>query len=100
NPPDGYIFVCPQEDLQSSPSVFQWPDFPAYWSLDPSGIERLSMQEALELGFPGINLTTEVLGHSWDDQVYEGVRQFYHAKGFDPDSQNVAWYLRYPLYHL
>ncbi|KAJ7044380.1 hypothetical protein C8F04DRAFT_942366, partial [Mycena alexandri] len=71
-----------------------------YWSLDPSGVDRLSTEEATQLGFPSFQLTTRVHGYSWDTSVYAGLRQFHKAKGFDPDSQDVARHLGCPLYQL
>jgi hypothetical protein len=98
--PPGYLFVCPAKDLQIGPSSFRLPDCPAYWSLDPSGAERLSTEEAAELGFPSIELTTTIWSRSWDTNVYAALRQFHQGKGFDPDSQDVARHLGYPLYQL
>ncbi|KAJ7803167.1 hypothetical protein B0H13DRAFT_2494643 [Mycena leptocephala] len=100
NPPDGYLFVCPQGDLQSQPGSFIWPDCPAYWSLDPAGVERLTAEKAGKLGFPAIELKTELYGHSWDASVYAGLRKFHQAKGFDPDSQDIALHLDERLYRL
>jgi hypothetical protein len=100
HPPLGYLFVCPEKDVQIGPSSFRFPDCPAYWSLDPSGTERLSLEEATELGFPSIKLTTAIWSHSWDADVYAALRQFHRAKGFDPDSQDVARHLGYPLYQM
>ncbi|KAJ7912283.1 hypothetical protein B0H13DRAFT_1613703 [Mycena leptocephala] len=93
HPPLGYLFVCPEKDVQIGPSSFRFPDCPAYWSLDPSGTERLSLEEATELGFPSIELTTAIWSHSWDADVYAALRQFHRAKGFDPDSQD--WHSTY-----
>jgi hypothetical protein len=64
------------------------------------GAERLSTQDAYNLGFPSLGLSTVILGKSWDASVYAGLRQFHQAKGFDPDSQDVARYLGHPLYEL
>ncbi|KAJ7893558.1 hypothetical protein B0H13DRAFT_2037448 [Mycena leptocephala] len=58
------------------------------------------MEDAADLGFPAIRLSTEIWGRSWDDSVYAGLRQFHEAKGFDPDSPNVVRYLGCPLYRL
>ncbi|KAJ6555539.1 hypothetical protein B0H10DRAFT_1209048 [Mycena sp. CBHHK59/15] len=96
---EGYLFLCPEKDLQTG-SSFRWPDCPAYWSLDPSGAERLSTEDAKYLGFPTINLRTLVNGRSWDASVYAGLRRFDQAKGFDPDSQDLARHLGHPLYQL
>ncbi|KAJ7121934.1 hypothetical protein C8R46DRAFT_105497 [Mycena filopes] len=100
NMPQGYLFLCPLEDFQVGPSSFRWPDCPGYWSLDPLGIEHLSTDEATCLGFPPVSLTTRIWGRSWDASVYAGIRQFHAAKGFDPDGQEVARHLGYPLYEL
>ncbi|KAK7006303.1 hypothetical protein R3P38DRAFT_2794044 [Favolaschia claudopus] len=79
---------------------FKWPECPAYWSLDSSGVERLSTEEASRLGFPVISPKTEFYGWSWEDSVYTGLREFHQAKGFHPDSQDVARHLKYPLFDL
>ncbi|KAJ7165908.1 hypothetical protein C8R46DRAFT_870128, partial [Mycena filopes] len=79
-------------------TLLRWPRCPAYWSLDPSGAERLSMEEATRLGFPCFNLKTEV--HGRDTSVYAGLRQFHQAKGFNAESQDVAQHLGRPFYQL
>ncbi|KAJ7104751.1 hypothetical protein C8R44DRAFT_807817 [Mycena epipterygia] len=99
-PPDGYLFVCPEEDLRIGRNSFRWPDCPAYWSLNSRGSERLSLEEATHLGFPFMELHIEARGRFWDASVYAGLRQFHQAKGFDPDSQDVAKALGHPLYQL
>lgn len=100
-PPQGFLFLCPPKDLQiKSSSLFKWPDCPAYWSLDPLGTERLSTEDAADLGFPSVVFSMIIRGTSWDASVYAGLHQFHRAKGFDPDSQEVAWHLGDPLYEL
>lgn len=93
----GFLFLCPGNDLQTDASAFRWPDYPAYWSLDPSGAQCLSTEEATRLGFPSLRLNITVLGFHWDAGVYTGLRQFHRGKGFDPESQDVARHLGYPL---
>ncbi|KAJ7858307.1 hypothetical protein B0H13DRAFT_2573610 [Mycena leptocephala] len=100
NSPSGYLFVCPEKHLQIGPSSFRLPDCPSYWSLDPSGAERLSPEEAAELGFPSIELDTTIYPECWGTDVYAALRQFHRAKGFDPDSQDVARQLGYTLFQL
>ncbi|KAF7353215.1 Kinase-like protein [Mycena sanguinolenta] len=70
----------------------------AYWSLDPSGADRLSTEDARNLGFPAIHIETVMEGLSWDCSVYQGLRQFHEGKGFDQNSGEVARRLGYPLY--
>jgi hypothetical protein len=41
-----------------------------------------------------------IYGMSWDASIYTGLRQFHRAKGFDPDSQDVARHLGKPIYQL
>jgi hypothetical protein len=98
--PSGYLFLCPVNDLQAGTSSFRWPDFPAYWSLDPAGVERLSTDAAIRLGFPSLWLETTLYGDSWPASVYTGLRQFHQSKGFDPDSQDIARHLGDPLFQL
>jgi hypothetical protein len=99
-PSDGFLYLCPPVDFQIGPSSFEWPDRPAYWSLDLTGADPLSVEDAANLGFPSLRLFTEIRGRSWDTSVYTGLRQFHRAKSFDPDSQDVARHLRHPLLKL
>ncbi|KAF7374257.1 hypothetical protein MSAN_00308600 [Mycena sanguinolenta] len=98
--PPGFLFLCAPKRFRRGRSSFKWPDCPAYWSLDPSGAERLTLEDAINLGFPSFSFSMEIRGKSWDANVYAGLRQFHQAKGFDPDSQDVARYLGHPLYQL
>ncbi|KAJ7664170.1 hypothetical protein B0H17DRAFT_952261, partial [Mycena rosella] len=97
--PAGYLFLGPLEELQSDePNRYKHPDCAAYWSLDPSGAQRLSTEEAENLGFPSIELKVLLYLQFWDARVYEGLRQFHEGKGFDPYSQDIARHLEYPLF--
>jgi hypothetical protein len=98
--PEGFLFLCPPIDFQIGPSSFRWPECPAYWSLDPLGVKRLSMEDATHLGFPSICFSDMARGMNWDASAYAGLRQFYQAKGFNPDSQDIARHLGYPIYQL
>ncbi|KAJ7340577.1 hypothetical protein DFH08DRAFT_658284, partial [Mycena albidolilacea] len=95
-----FLFLCPPTDFQIGPSSFKWPECPAYWSLDPFGTDPLSWEDAANLGFPSLQLFTRIRGRSWDAGVYAGLRQFHQAKGFDPESQDVARHLGQPLLEL
>ncbi|KAJ7214843.1 hypothetical protein GGX14DRAFT_320901, partial [Mycena pura] len=99
--PQGFLFLCPATDLLLDDStVLQHLDSVAYWSLDPAGIKRLSAEDAMDLGFPAIELKLIAHGDFWDGSVYDGLREFHQAKGFNPDSQDVARHLGYPLYEV
>lgn len=98
--PAGFLCLCPKKYFRTGPSSFRWPDCLAYWSLDPSGIERLSRPEAARLGFPSPQLNTGIWTKSWDGSLYAGLSQLHRAKGFDPDTQDIAWHLGCPLYEL
>ncbi|KAF7353259.1 hypothetical protein MSAN_01513800 [Mycena sanguinolenta] len=104
NIPEGYLFVCPPDDFRTSAephaNLYQWPACPAYWSLDSSGADFLSTEDARILGFPAIHIKTVVRGASWDRNIYQGLRQFHRGKGHDPDSREVAKQLGYPLFEV
>ncbi|KAJ7153921.1 hypothetical protein C8R43DRAFT_950165 [Mycena crocata] len=94
---EGYLFCCPWENFRPGFTSFRSPDVPFYWSLDPSGDSPLSTEDAESLGFPTIELTTTIYGNVYDASVYAGLRQLHEAKGFDPESQDVARHLDLPL---
>ncbi|KAJ6626688.1 hypothetical protein B0H10DRAFT_1759163, partial [Mycena sp. CBHHK59/15] len=99
--PQGYLFLCPLKDLQAANGTqFRHPDLLTYWSLDPLGIQKLSTEEAENLGFPPLELTMDICGISWPETSYSALRQFHQAKGFNPESQDVARHLGYPLYQV
>ncbi|KAF7353216.1 hypothetical protein MSAN_01509300 [Mycena sanguinolenta] len=102
--PQGYLFVCPPGDFRTDnkahANLYQWPVCPAYWSLNLSGADHLSTEDARMLGFPAIHIETVVDGLSWHRSVYEGLRRFHEGKGFDPESREVARRLGYPLYEV
>ncbi|KAJ7369208.1 hypothetical protein DFH08DRAFT_984163 [Mycena albidolilacea] len=98
--PEGYLFVCPAEEFRRGPDSFQWPYWPAYWALNSSGTFPLSTEDANMLGFPIIHIETHIHGYSWDDGVYDTLRRFQEGKGLNPESQETAINLGYPLYKL
>ncbi|KAJ7627500.1 hypothetical protein B0H17DRAFT_1024308 [Mycena rosella] len=99
--PPGYLFLCPLKYLHSDAHTCFWhPDFAAYWSLDPAGLARLSTEEATDLGFPSFKFAVTAHVYSWDSSVYDGLRQFHEAKGFDPYSQDITRHMGCQLYEL
>ncbi|KAJ7301648.1 hypothetical protein DFH08DRAFT_101660 [Mycena albidolilacea] len=94
DPPQGYLFVS----NLTNPISFRWPE--AYWSLDSSGANDLTMHQAIRLGFPSISWSRRVRIRFWDDGVYAAVRKFHEEKGFDPDSQDLVRQMRYPLFQI
>ncbi|KAJ6518445.1 hypothetical protein DFH09DRAFT_1373451 [Mycena vulgaris] len=98
--PSGYLFLCRFPSLPTGiPSHLRFPACPAYWSLDPSGAERLTT-EADELGFPSLEFDMWANGRSWDERVYNGIRRFHEGKCYDPYSQDVARELGYPHFQV
>ncbi|KAJ7610181.1 hypothetical protein FB45DRAFT_713408, partial [Roridomyces roridus] len=95
--PHGYLFVCPLEHFKSSRVSLAWPQFPWFWCLDPLGIPPLTPEAAQSLGFPEIKQRANLRGRRWDTKIYEGLRKFHAAKGFDPYSQDLAKHLGVPL---
>ncbi|KAF8146569.1 hypothetical protein K438DRAFT_1780770 [Mycena galopus ATCC 62051] len=78
-PPKGYLFLCPPTQFSTGLSSSKWPDCPAYWSLDASGAECLSMENAAERGFPSVQLTTDIAARTWDACTYHGLlRWMFH----------------------
>ncbi|KAJ7620313.1 hypothetical protein FB45DRAFT_929958 [Roridomyces roridus] len=97
--PPGYLFLCPSHQFESH-RWYQLPDCPAYWSVNPSGAERLTPEEAAHLGFPDFELYVKIYGLRWMDDMYPGMRQFHATKGYNPDTLDLATDLGYPFYEL
>ncbi|KAJ7609497.1 hypothetical protein FB45DRAFT_702687, partial [Roridomyces roridus] len=68
-----------------------------YWSLDPTGTEGLTPEEAKQMGFPNFELDIKIRGFYWADDLYAGMWEFYTSKGYDPETLDVARDLGYPL---
>lgn len=100
--PEGYLFLCPLEDLRAQGSDrFILSPNQTYWSLHASGSPKLTLEEAVNCGFSPPELELQVDVRMWEQgRVYRALRKFHEAKGFDPESQDVARHLGYPLYHI
>ncbi|KAJ7911629.1 hypothetical protein B0H13DRAFT_1524881, partial [Mycena leptocephala] len=68
-----------------------------YWTFDPEGIERFSEDTSEALGLPLVQFHTLVRGDRGSKDDYTLIREFHLDKGFDPDSQDIAIELGYPL---
>jgi hypothetical protein len=98
--PDVYLFLFTTKvDNANGPLAVHLP--PAsesyYWSFDPEGLDHLSQDTLDELNLPQVALKAEALGTRWNQEVYNTIADFYHAKGFDPTTPDVAIKLRYSL---
>ncbi|KAJ7025106.1 hypothetical protein C8F04DRAFT_1117542 [Mycena alexandri] len=99
-PTAGFLFLCPEKDFQITTTSFRWPEYPAYWSRDLNGVERLSRDEATRLGFPPLEFKSRIRGSSWDSNVYAGLRQFQEEERLDPDSPEYAIKWDCPLFEV
>ncbi|KAJ6452214.1 hypothetical protein C8R45DRAFT_783230, partial [Mycena sanguinolenta] len=68
-----------------------------YWAFNPTGDGSLTHEQAEDIGLPTPEFSTDVRGMSWDQSDNEMIRDFHLAKGFDPDSQDAAIAMGYPL---
>ncbi|KAJ7235776.1 hypothetical protein C8J57DRAFT_1377367 [Mycena rebaudengoi] len=98
--PSGHLFLCPSRDFQAIDGTFQRPAIPAFWALNEDGSELLAPGDAEALGFPAFQMIMHAFAQSWPQSSYDGLREFHRGKGFDPDSQDVARHLGYPLYEM
>ncbi|KAJ7627225.1 hypothetical protein FB45DRAFT_1060000 [Roridomyces roridus] len=78
---EGYIFLCPVSHLRPAPGSVSWPECPYFWSMDPTGVERLSADDAAAHGFPTVELRTQFRSEYWDGTAYEGMRKLHELKG-------------------
>jgi hypothetical protein len=107
DPPAGFLFLCPLEDFKTSLSSVHWPDSPVFWSLDPSGVDRLSFEEATRLGFP-LQFNTQISGYSLDGPRAEGEPERWREEGIDGiltsvntlTGMNHIWILGLSIIHI
>ncbi|KAJ7253600.1 hypothetical protein C8J57DRAFT_1237399 [Mycena rebaudengoi] len=87
--PNGYLFLCPLLDMQTADGTqFRHPEFHSYWTFDPSGVERLSDNDAANHGFPSASLTVQAWTVSWDETAYTALRKFQEAKDDIPGQES------------
>ncbi|KAJ7669903.1 hypothetical protein DFH06DRAFT_158134 [Mycena polygramma] len=68
-----------------------------YWSVDPDGVRKLDASSVEQLRLPRLTCRTMTFGDSWTTAHYQALREVHKAKGFDPDTPDVATFLGYPL---
>ncbi|KAJ7303637.1 hypothetical protein DFH08DRAFT_825735 [Mycena albidolilacea] len=86
------------EVLDGQLTVINPPDAEKYyWSFDPAGLDQLTHETAEDIGLPTPKFTIESYGLFLEEEETNLIREFHAAKGFDPESQDVAIAMRYPL---
>ncbi|KAJ7901302.1 hypothetical protein B0H13DRAFT_1622084 [Mycena leptocephala] len=95
-----YLFLFPPqvEVVGNLITVTNPPDTERYyWAFDPAGLDRLTHETVEDFGLPTVEFSIELWGGKWDEDIYDMVRDFHVAKGFDPYSQDAAIAAGYPL---
>ncbi|KAJ7738896.1 hypothetical protein B0H14DRAFT_490340 [Mycena olivaceomarginata] len=95
-----YLFLCPSKvEFVDGRFIVMNPDNSQryYWTFDPAGLDRLTHAEAEDIGLPTPTFLINVWGRSWSEREDDMIREFHTAKGFDPDSQDIAIAMQYPL---
>ncbi|KAJ6554201.1 hypothetical protein B0H19DRAFT_143309 [Mycena capillaripes] len=91
--PPGFLFLYCPSPLHSTPAKAWNHSSVAYWSLDRTGQQRLSLEAAQFLGFPALKAEIGVHVKSWDSTTYLLIREFHEGKGFNAVSEDVARHL-------
>ncbi|KAJ7358466.1 hypothetical protein DFH08DRAFT_442754 [Mycena albidolilacea] len=68
-----------------------------YWSLDPMGNTRMTPDECDSLGLPRLKFLFLPRARFWHEYHCNAIREFFEAKGFDPESRDVTRLLGLPL---
>ncbi|KAL0571203.1 hypothetical protein V5O48_008453 [Marasmius crinis-equi] len=95
-----YLFVLPPPQLpDATPDLYNWyqQENVYCWSFDPDGNSILSPEQSRALGLP--SFTRDVLFPSacWKPEVYDLIRLWQKAKGFDPTTTDFARSMGYPI---
>ncbi|KAJ7303630.1 hypothetical protein DFH08DRAFT_54637 [Mycena albidolilacea] len=95
-----YLFrFHPQvEILDSQVTVINPPDAEKYyWAFDPAGLDQLTHEIAEEIGLPTPKFSIHPDALLLKKEETNLFHEFHAAKGFDPESQDAAIAMRYPL---
>ncbi|KAJ7802771.1 hypothetical protein B0H14DRAFT_2891257 [Mycena olivaceomarginata] len=95
-----YLFLFPPqvEILDGQLTVINPPDAEKYyWSFDPAGLDQLTHEIAEDIGLPTPKFKIVPRGLFLEEEETNLIREFHAAKGFDPESQDAAIAMRYPL---
>ncbi|KAJ7235349.1 hypothetical protein C8J57DRAFT_1530782 [Mycena rebaudengoi] len=98
---DIYLFLPPVNiDVSGSHTALLSPPegHGAYhWAFDPQGLQRLPEDTWEQLGLPRVHFHASLDAVQWGRTDYDLIGSFHSAKGFEPNSQDVAIELGYPL---
>lgn len=99
-PPQFFFFICPADfELNCGLPVVQVPGTgQAYWSSDPLGSGKFSTDIAVLFDLPELEFRSEACHHSFGSHYWDILRKVHQNRGFDPDTQDVARHLNYPLF--
>ncbi|KAJ7818705.1 hypothetical protein B0H14DRAFT_2456117 [Mycena olivaceomarginata] len=95
-----YLFLFPPqvEILDGQLTIINPPDAEKYyWSFDPVGLDQLTHEIAEDIGLPTPKFMIVADGLFLEEEDTNLLREFHAAKGFDPESQDIAIAMRYPL---
>ncbi|KAJ8080132.1 hypothetical protein PM082_016960 [Marasmius tenuissimus] len=70
-----------------------------YWSVDPDGNRKLSEAQRMALGLPCFQRSQLLPWNSgrWEIEVYDVMRRWQEAKGFDPTTTDFAQSMGHPI---
>ncbi|KAJ6553325.1 hypothetical protein B0H19DRAFT_1263719 [Mycena capillaripes] len=96
---EAYLFPCPIRVRHHGrriglefPHADHW-----YWSLDPSGVTKMTLDECDSIGLPRWKFFFLPIVNSWHEYHYNAIREFSATRGFDPYSNDAARRLGLPL---
>jgi hypothetical protein len=95
-----YLFLFPPqvEILDGQLTVINPPDAEkSYWAFDPAGLDQLTHEIAEDIGLPTPKFVILLEGLFLEEKETHLIREFHAAKGFDPESQDAAIAMGYPL---
>ncbi|KAF8139264.1 hypothetical protein K438DRAFT_719693 [Mycena galopus ATCC 62051] len=95
-----YLFLAsPQVEILDGHFTVAFPPETErhYWAFDPDGVNQLPHAEAEDIGLPTPRFLFDGFGMEWNERKEDQLREFHAAKGFNPDSQDAAIALGYPL---
>uniref|UniRef100_A0A0W0FBX3 Uncharacterized protein n=1 Tax=Moniliophthora roreri TaxID=221103 RepID=A0A0W0FBX3_MONRR len=96
--PTLYLFIRPIPRLSDDETAWRsWADNTYFWSLVPSGHDKMSESTRVSLGLSSYKTQIDIRRRSWSFETYGVLERFQHFKRFDSKTTDYARSLSYPL---
>ena len=92
-----YLIVLPPRGVYTMSDLSCWADGKThYWSYDKDGLSEIPDVECDRMRLPGrLDFQVQLASYTWPKYIYDAMRKWQTARGFDPNTTDFARHLDY-----